>query len=103
MPELVLDCISESWKVADMKTKICAGVLAISGFAMVIFAAKVDPCTEKFNSCSDACTNALARCKAGGSIPENCEKTHATCMKACEKAKADCEGPATSSPAKPKK
>jgi hypothetical protein len=61
---------------------------------MVIFAAKVDPCTEKYNGCSDSCTNVQARCKAGGSIPEKCEKAYEICMKACDKAKADCDGKA---------
>ena len=76
----------------NVKTKISVAVLAISGCVMMMFAAKVDPCTEKYNSCSDSCTNALAHCKAGQTDPDRCEKAQKICMQACDKAKNDCEG-----------
>ena len=76
----------------SVKTKITVAVLTISGCVMMMFAAKVDPCTEKYNSCSDVCTNGQASCKARGANPEECEMKYKKCMQACDKAKKDCEG-----------
>jgi hypothetical protein len=77
-----------------MKTKICAAVLAMSGCVMMVFAAKVDPCTEKYTSCSNECVNAQASCKARGADPDQCERTYKMCTQACEKARKDCDGKA---------
>jgi len=79
-----------------MKRKICFAMLTLGG-SLMVFAAdpkaapKADPCTEKYNSCNDSCSNVLARCKAGGSIPENCESRFKQCTNDCIKAKNDCE------------
>lgn len=61
---------------------------------MVFAAAKVDPCTEKYEACSDSCTNAQAKCKFGGSDPGKCEQDHKVCMQKCDNAKKDCESKA---------
>lgn len=76
-----------------MKTKISAVILATCAGMIMVFAAKpADPCTEKYNSCSDTCTNQQAGCKARGSDPSTCEKNYQKCMQSCDKAKKDCEG-----------
>ena len=77
-----------------MKAKILLAAAAISGCVMIGFAAKVDPCTEKYNSCSESCTNAQYACKTRGTDPYNCEKAFKTCMQSCDKAKKECEGKA---------
>jgi hypothetical protein len=77
-----------------VKTKICAAALIMSGCVMMVFAAKVDPCTEKYNSCTDSCLHAKAGCRARGAEPDQCEKTYQMCLKDCEKAKKDCDAKA---------
>ena len=76
-----------------MKRKICFAMLTLTAGLMMVFAAapKADPCTEKYNGCKEACSNQLARCKAGGSTPENCETRFKQCVNSCEKDKKACE------------
>ena len=80
-----------------MKRKICFAMLTLTAGLMMVFAAppapapKADPCTEKYNSSMETCTNQLAQCKARGSTPETCEARHKECLKECEKAKKACE------------
>ena len=50
-----------------------------------------DPCTDKYNSSVEICKNNLARCKATGSTPENCENRYNVCMSEANKAKEDCQ------------
>lgn len=78
-----------------MKTKICAAVLVMSGCVMMMFAAKVDPCTEKYTACSITCGHAKASCRARQVDPDQCERTYKMCLQDCEKAKKDCDGKAT--------
>jgi hypothetical protein len=61
---------------------------------MMVFAAKVDPCTEKYTSCTESCGNAKAQCRARGSEPTQCENTYKMCLKDCDKAKTDCDAKA---------
>ena len=81
-----------------MKRKICFAMLTLSAGLMMVFAAppkaaapKADPCTEKFDSCKEICSNNLARCKVTGSTPENCQSRFVQCTNDCIKAKNDCD------------
>ena len=80
-----------------MKRKICFAMLTLTAGLMMVFAAppapapKADPCTEKYNSCKEVCSNRQAQCKASGSTPENCENRFKQCVNACEKDKKACE------------
>jgi len=96
-----------------MKRKICLATLTLTAGLMMVFAASpapkaADPCTDKYNSCKEICSNALARAKATGSTPENAENRFNACVSECDKAKKDCESKSghAASPAptpKPKK
>jgi hypothetical protein len=75
-----------------MKRKICFTILVLSGCLMMVFAAgKVDPCTEKYNSCIEICGNQKAQAIARGSTTENAEMRYKACMSDCEAAKKTCE------------
>ena len=85
-----------------MTRKICLATLTLTTAGlMMVFAASPapkapapkagDPCTEKYNSCKEVCSNNLARAKATGSTPENAENRFNGCVNDCEKAKKDCE------------
>jgi hypothetical protein len=66
----------------------------MSGCVMMMFAAKVDPCTEKYTSCTDSCVHVQAGCRARGAEPVECEKAYKMCLKDCDKAKKDCDAKA---------
>ena len=74
-----------------MKTKICAAALIMSGCVMMVFAAKVETCAEKYKSCTDSCMNAKSQCRARGAQPDQCEKTYKMCLQDCDKAKKACD------------
>ena len=79
-----------------MKRKIFFATLTLSAGLMIVFATSpapkaADPCTDKYNNCKEICSNNLARCKAGGSMPETCENRFKVCVQECDKAKKDCE------------
>jgi hypothetical protein len=73
-----------------MKRKVCLIVTILSGCLLMVFAANVDPCTEKYNSCIETCGNLRSQCKARGSAPEACEFRYRECVKDCEKAMKAC-------------
>jgi hypothetical protein len=77
-----------------VKTKICAAALIMSGCVMMVFAAKDDPCTEKYNSCTDSCVHVQAGCKARGAEPTQCENAYKMCLQDCDKAKKACDAKA---------
>ncbi|MDQ6911543.1 MAG: hypothetical protein M3119_05240 [Verrucomicrobiota bacterium] len=75
-----------------MKLKLSLAALLASGSMVMVFAAgKVETCAEKYSHCSETCTNEQYHCKTSGVDPTNCEVRFKTCMKKCDKAKADCE------------
>ena len=78
----------------SVKTKICAAGLIMSGCVMMVFAAKVDSCAEKYKSCTESCMNVKAQCRARGANPDQCENTYKICLKDYDKAKNDCDGKA---------
>ena len=70
----------------------------MSGCVMMVFAATTaDPCAEKYKSCTDSCANTKAQSMARGVDRLQAENAFKRCMKACDKAKADCDA----KPAKP--
>ena len=78
-----------------MKTKIAAVMLAMSGCVMMIFAAPpADPCTEKQKSCIDSCATVQAQSQRRGVDRFQAENIYNQCVKACDKAKADCDAKA---------
>lgn len=93
-----------------MKRKTCMALLALSSGLMIVFAADVDKCTEKFDACKVSCGNQRAQCMARGATVESCDSRLKQCeadcskdLKACQ-AKAAPAKPATpAKPAKPKK
>ena len=63
---------------------------------MMMFAAtktdpKADPCAEKYKSCTGSCSIVQGQSLARGVDRLNAENAFNKCVKACEKAKADCE------------
>ena len=74
-----------------MKRKTALALFALSSGLMMVFAANVDKCTEKFNSCIVSCGNLQAQCKARGSTPEACEMRYKECSKECDKALKACQ------------
>ena len=74
-----------------MKRKTCAALLALSGSLIMVFAANVDKCTEKFNKCTDHCLNVKSQCMASGAEPRECDSNFAICSNACNKALKDCQ------------
>jgi hypothetical protein len=74
-----------------MKRKTCVALLALSSGLMMVFAANVDKCTEKFNGCMESCTNLKFQLKARGSTPEAVEMRYKECSQACNKALKDCQ------------
>ena len=81
-----------------MKRKICFAMLTLTAGLIMVFAApkadpspKADPCTEKYNSCSETCTNQKVQCGVRGSTPESCEARFRQCQNECIKAKNACE------------
>jgi hypothetical protein len=58
---------------------------------MMVFAANVDKCTEKFNSCKESCGNLKAQCMARGSTIESCNMRLKVCSSDCDKALKTCQ------------
>lgn len=84
-----------------MKRKTCIALLAFSSSLITAFAAEVDKCTEKFEACKVAANHELARCKARGGMPEQCENRHKGDLAACDKELKKCQGSAPAAPGKP--
>ena len=74
-----------------MKRKICLSFLALSSGLMMVFAANVDKCTEKFEACKVTCDNVKAQCKAAGSQPGACESRFRQCNADCDKDLKACQ------------
>ena len=74
-----------------MKRKTCVALLALSSGLMMVFAANVDKCTEKFNGCVVSCGNLQAQLKARGSTPESVEMRYKECLGDCDKALKACQ------------
>ena len=78
-----------------MKTKIFAAMLTMSGCIMMTFAAPTaDPCTEKQKSCTDSCATVQSQSLRRGVDRLQAENAYNRCVKACDKARADCEAKA---------
>ena len=83
-----------------MKKKISVAALMMSGCAMMMFAAApADPCTDKHKSCTDSCAIHQSQSLRRGVDRLQAENEFKQCVKACDKAKADCDAKTT----KPKK
>ena len=74
-----------------MKRKISVAFLVISSGLMVVFAAEVDKCQEKFKACKETCINEQAQCKARGNEPASCERRLKACQADCDKALEKCQ------------
>jgi hypothetical protein len=74
-----------------MQRKICLALLTLSGGLMMVFAANVDKCTEKFEACKVTCGNVKAQCKASGSSPDTCESRFRGCIADCDKDLKTCQ------------
>ena len=69
--------------------------LTMSGCVMAMFGAtKADPCTEKHKSCTDSCGFAQSQSLLRGVDRLQAENTFKQCVKACDKAKTDCDAKA---------
>lgn len=91
-----------------MKRKTCIGLLALSSGLMIVFAADVDKCIEKFESCKVTCGNQKAQCMARGTTVESCNARLNECNADCNKDLKKCQSKAQEQPApkpspKPKK
>jgi hypothetical protein len=81
-----------------VKKQICGTALILSGWVMMMFAAaKADPCTEKHKSCTDSCAITQSQSLRRGVDRLEAENAFNRCVKACDKAKADCD-PAAKKP-----
>ena len=69
-----------------MRRKTCLALFALSGGLMMVFAANVDKCTEKYNGCMEPCSNLKAQLTARGSTPEMIGMRYKECSAACNKA-----------------
>ena len=79
----------------SVKTKISAVMLIMSGCVLMMFAATTaDPCTEKHKSCTDSCALTQSQSLRRGVERLRAENAYNRCVKACEKAKADCDAKA---------
>jgi hypothetical protein len=74
-----------------MKRKICLALLTLSSGLMMVFAATVDKCTEKFEACKVTCGNLQAQCKAAGSNPAACESRFRGCNADCDRDLKACQ------------
>jgi hypothetical protein len=61
---------------------------------MMVFAAKVEPCAEKYKTCTDSCEHVKSQCKARGAQPDQCENAYKMCLQDCDKAQKDCDAKA---------
>jgi hypothetical protein len=75
-----------------VKTKLCAAALGMSGCVMMMFAAKDDPCAEKYKTCTDSCMNAKAQARARQVDEAQYENAYKMCVQDCDKKKEDCGG-----------
>ncbi|PYJ09115.1 MAG: hypothetical protein DMF06_10980 [Verrucomicrobia bacterium] len=92
----------EIWKDPRMKRKICLALLALSSGFMMVSAAEVDKCIEKFEACKVTCENLKAQCKARGNDIAYCNSRLNQCNADCNKGVKDCQAKnATTAPAKP--
>jgi len=75
-----------------VKKKMSVAALIMSGCGMMIFAATTaDPCAEKYKGCTDSCANTQSQSLRRGVDRLDAENTYKQCVKACDKAKADCD------------
>jgi hypothetical protein len=74
-----------------MKRKTCLALLALSSGLMMMFAAEVDKCTEKFNSCKESCGNLKAQCMARGNDVAYCNSRLKQCTADCDKDLKTCQ------------
>jgi hypothetical protein len=81
-----------------MKRKTGMALLALSSGLMIVFAAEVDKCTEKFDACKVTCTNQRAQCMARGNTVDSCDNRLKQCNADCAKELKACQAKA---PAKP--
>ena len=82
----------------NVKTKISAVMLIMSGCVMMIFAATTaDPCTEKHKACADSCATVQSQSLRRGVDRLQAENAYNRCVKACDNAKADCDAKAKKS------
>jgi hypothetical protein len=85
-----------------MKRKILVALFALCSGLMMVFAAEVDKCVEKFNSCVEVCGFDKARCMARGNTVEYCNNGLNQCNAACNKGVKECqEKNKAKAPAKP--
>ena len=83
-----------------MKRKICIALLALSSGLMIVFAADVDKCTEKFDACKVTCGNLKAQCIARGSNMESCNFRLKQCEADCNKDLKACQAKVKTPPKK---
>jgi hypothetical protein len=81
-----------------MKRKTCIALLALSSGLMIVFAADVDKCTEKFDACKVTCGNQRAQCRARGSDEGSCESRFNQCNADCSKDLKTCQDKAKTNP-----
>ena len=81
-----------------MKRKTCMALLALSSGLMIVFAADVDKCTEKFDACKVTCGNLRAQCRARGSDEGACESRFKQCNADCSKDLKTCQDKARTNP-----
>lgn len=74
-----------------MKRKTCLALLALSSGLMMIFAADVDKCTEKFESCKVTCGHQKAQCMARGNDVAYCNNRFKQCTADCDKDLKTCQ------------
>lgn len=76
-----------------MKRKMGVAALIMSGCGMMLFAATTaDPCAEKYKSCTDSCAITQSQAQRRGVDRLEAENAFNKCVKACDKAKAECGG-----------
>ena len=74
-----------------MKRKISLALLALSSGLLMVFAANVDKCTEKFEACKVTCGNLKAQLIARGSTADTVNSRYKECLADCDKALKDCQ------------
>jgi hypothetical protein len=74
-----------------MKRTICLAFLALSSGLMMVFAANVDKCTEKFEACKVTCGNQRGQCLLRGSDPSTCDARLQACNSDCAKDLKTCQ------------
>jgi hypothetical protein len=74
-----------------MKRKTCIALLALSSGLMIVFAADIDKCTEKFDGCKVTCGNMKAQCMARGNNVESCNFRLKQCTEGCDKDLKACQ------------